>query len=295
MAIEINSSGFEQAQVLLSDIIFKLKSDKKSESDLQKLKLLQARHNNPEFEMEIAELICGDNNSFPYRSSFFLTKFFKDLGLQFEHDGSTRRFWVRDTLLLLNIHDLSLVFRKGLFNKRDFRKYTKEQKLDFDTEYQKAIKEFKEILNDSLHIDDGMDLSYLLDLNVNVELLFDRKTKTNDQELDSLINEAKDRFFIPKDKQIALEKLWDAFERIKTYFDSNKKKSSSELVSIASDGFNFEFIENEFKLLTKIGNDYRIRHHETNKIEVSKSKHIDYLFFRMLSLIDLCIKSINEK
>jgi len=295
MAIEINSSGFDKAQILLSDIIFKLKSDKKSESDLQKLKLLQARHNNPEFEMEIAELICGDNNSFPYRSSFFLTKFFKDLGLKFEHDGTTRRFWVRDTLLLLNIHDLSLVFRKGLFNKRDFRRYVKEQKLDFETEYQKAIKEFKEILNDSLHIDDGMDLSYLLDLNVNVELLFDRKTKTNDQELDSLINEAKDRFFIPKDKQIALEKLWDAFERIKTYFDSNKRKSSSELVSIASDGFNFEFIENEFKLLTKIGNEYRIRHHETDKIEVTKSKHIDYLFFRMLSLIDLCIKSINEK
>jgi len=295
MAIEINVSGFDKAQVLLSDIIFKLKSDKKSESDLQKLKLLQARHNNPEFEMEIAELICGDNNSFPYRSSFFLTKFFKDLGLKFEHDGTTRRFWVRDTLLLLNIHDLSLVFRKGLFNKRDFRRYVKEQKLDFETEYQKAIKEFKEILNDSLHIDDGMDLSYLLDLNVNVELLFDRKTKTNDQELDSLINEAKDRFFIPKDKQIALEKLWDAFERIKTYFDSNKRKSSSELVSIASDGFNFEFIENEFKLLTKIGNEYRIRHHETDKIEVSKSKHIDYLFFRMLSLIDLCIKSINER
>lgn len=295
MAIELNSSGFDKAQTLLSDIIFKLKSDKKSESDLQKLKLLQARHNNPEFEMEIAELICGDNNSFPYRSSFFLTKFFKDLGLKFEHDGTTRRFWVRDTLLLLNIHDLSLVFRKGLFNKRDFRRYVKEQKLDFETEYQKAIKEFKEILNDSLHIDDGMDLSYLLDLNVNVELLFDRKTKTNDQELDSLINEAKDRFFIPKDKQIALEKLWDAFERIKTYFGSNKRKSSSELVSIASDGFNFEFIENEFKLLTKIGNEYRIRHHETDKIELTKSKHIDYLFFRMLSLIDLCIKSINEK
>lgn len=295
MAIEINKNGFEQAHSFLSDIVFKLKSDKKSESDLQKLKLLQARHNNPEFEMEIAELICGDNNSFPYRSSFFLTKFFKDLGMPYTHEGTTRRFWVRDTLLLLNIHDLSLVFRKGLFNKRDFRKHTKEHRLDFETEYQKAIKEFKEILNDSLHIDDGMDLSYLLDLNVNVELLFDRKTKTNDQELDSLINEAKDRFFIPKDKQIALEKLWDAFERIKTYFNSNKKKSSTELVTIASDGFDFKLIEDEFKLLTKIGNDYKIRHHETDKIEVSKSKHIDYLFFRMLSLIDLCIKSINEK
>lgn len=295
MAIEINSIGFEQAKTLLSDVIFKLKSDKKNESDLQKLKLLQARHNNPEFEMEIAELICGDNNSFPYRSSFFLTKFFKDLGLQFEHDGTTRRFWVKDTLLLLDINGLSLVFRKGLFNKRDFKKYTKEHKLDFDSEYQKAIKEFKEILNDSLQVDDGMDLSYLLDLNVNVELLFDRKAKTNDKELDSLINEAKERFFIPKDKQIALEKLWDAFERIKTYFGSNKKKSSTELVTIASKDFDFNLIEDEFKLLTKIGNNYKIRHHETDKTEVSNSKHIDYLFFRMLSLIDLCIKSINEQ
>ncbi|RCW89182.1 hypothetical protein DFQ08_1221 [Winogradskyella arenosi] len=67
------------------------------------------------------------------------------------------------------------------------------------------------------------------------------------------------------------------------------------MVTIASDGFDFKLIEDEFKLLTKIGNEYKIRHHETDKIEVSKSKHIDYLFFRMLSLIDLCIKSINEK
>jgi hypothetical protein len=66
-------------------------------------------------------------------------------------------------------------------------------------------------------------------------------------------------------------------------------------VTIASDGFDFKLIKDEFKLLTKIGNEYKIRHHETDKIEVSKSKHIDYLFFLMLSLIDLFIKSINEK
>lgn len=295
MAIEVNKSGFQQAESLLSDIVFRLKADQKDESDLQKLKLLQARHNNPEFELEIAELICGDNNSFPYRSSFFLTKFFKDLGFPYIHDGSTRRFWVRDTLLLLNIHDLSLIIRKGLFNKRDFRKYAKEQKLDYEVEYKKAIKEFKSIISDSLQVEEGIDLSYLLDLNVNVELLFDRKTKTNDQELDLLINEAKDRFFVPKDKQVALEKLWDAFERIKTYYDSNKKKSSQKLVAKASNGFDSKIIEEEFRLLTKIGNEFKIRHHETDKIEISNSKHIDYLFFRMLSLIDLCIKSINEQ
>ncbi len=295
MEINVNKNGFVQAYSLLSDIVFKLKADRKNEADLQKIKLLQARHNNPDFEMEIAGFICGDNNSFPYRTSYFITKFFSDLGYPHTHDGTTRRTWVRNTLLLLNIHDLSVILRKGLFNKRDFRKHAEKHNLDSEQEYQKAILEFKKVFNESLQINDGIDLSYLLDLNVNVELLFDRDSKTEDEELDKLINEAKDRFFVPKDKQIALEKLWDAFERIKTYYNSAKKQSATKLVTIASESFDFQLIEEEFKLLTDVGNKFRIRHHETNKIEVTKPKHIDYLFFRMLSLIDLCVKSINEK
>ncbi len=50
----------------------------------------------------------------------------------------------------------------------------------------------------------------------------------------------------------------------------------------------------EFWLETKIGNEYRIRHHETDKKEITETKHINYLFFRMLSLIDLCLTGINE-
>jgi len=145
-----------------------------------------------------------------------------------------------------------------------------------------------------LSIESGIDLSYLLDFNVNTELLFDKQIQTDDNELNKLIKEAKDRFFNPKDKQIAIEKLWDAFERIKTYYEGNKKQSSEKLVLIISENFNSEIIESEFKTLTKIGNDYRIRHHETDKKEISETKHLNYLFFRMLSLIDLCLTSINE-
>ncbi len=54
--------------------------------------------------VKLAEMICGDNpfNFFPYRSSSYLTRFFVDLDLDYVHDGSTRRVWVRDVLDELN-------------------------------------------------------------------------------------------------------------------------------------------------------------------------------------------------
>jgi hypothetical protein len=295
MAIEINNIGFKQAEALLSDSIFMLNFDGNSPIDLKLYKLLKARQENPDFETELADFVCGEaNNSFPYRSSYFLTKFFTDLGFDYTHDGTTRRCWVKDVLLQMSIRELSLVIEKGLCNKRDFRKEAKKDNKDFEENYQNAIKEFKNLFNDSLSIDAGIDLAYLLDFNVNAELLFDKQVQTDDDELNKLIKEAKDRFFNPKDKQIAIEKLWDAFERIKTYYEGNKKQSSEKLVSIISKNFNSDLLESEFQSLTKIGNEYRIRHHETDKKEITEPKHLNYLFFRMLTLIDLCLTSINE-
>ena len=295
MAIEINNIGFKQAEALLSDSIFLLNFDGNSPEDLKLYKLLKARQENPDFETELADFVCGEaNNSFPYRSSYFLTKFFTDLGFEYTHDGTTRRFWVKDVLLQMSIRELSLVIEKGLFNKQDFRKEAKKNNNDFEENYQNAIKEFKNLFNDSLSIDVGVDLSYLLDFSVNAELLFDKQVQTDDDELNKLIKDAKDRFFNPKDKQIAIEKLWDAFERIKTYYEGNKKQSSEKLVSIISKNFNSDLLESEFLSLTKVGNEYRIRHHETDKKEITEPKHLNYLFFRMLTLIDLCLTSINE-
>lgn len=121
------------------------------------------------------------------------------------------------------------------------------------------------------------------------------KALTIDQELNNLIEEAKKRFENPSDKKIALEKLWDAFERIKTYFGTNKKLSSEQLVKLISTSFDENFINNEFKELTSIGNNYNIRHHEQDKIIISENKHIEYLFFRMLALLNLCVENIHEK
>lgn len=52
----------------------------------------------------LAEMICGDApfTYFPYRSSSYLSRFFHDLDLDYTHDGSTRRHWVRAVLDELN-------------------------------------------------------------------------------------------------------------------------------------------------------------------------------------------------
>lgn len=116
----------------------------------------------------------------------------------------------------------------------------------------------------------------------------------NDTELNRLIDTAINHITKPKieDRQIAIEKLWDAFERIKTYYGYNKPQSAKKLIKIVSEGSeDFESLINEEMVnnLTKIGNDFRIRHHETNKIKINSVKHIDYLFYRMMSLISLLV------
>jgi len=296
MQIVPNEKAFKQAEAIIKDAIFNLSFNKSDPNDLKLFKLLQARLNNPDFEIELAEFICGEqNNSYPYRSSFFLTKFFKDLGYDYTHTGKTRRFWVADVLMELSVNQIATIIEKGLFNKRDFIKLSKDKIVtSVEETYQKAISEFKNFIDNSLHTESSIDLEALLDLNINIELLFDKQVQTEDEQLNKLIKEAKERFFNPNDKQIALEKLWDAFERIKTYYNSNKRQSSMNLINNISKGFDADTINKEFIELTNIGNRFRIRHHETDKLEIESNKHLNYLFFRMLTLIDLCLTSIKE-
>lgn len=50
-------------------------------------------------------MICGDapyNTNFPYRSSTYLTSFFRGIDLDYRHDGSTRKWWVTNVLDELN-------------------------------------------------------------------------------------------------------------------------------------------------------------------------------------------------
>jgi hypothetical protein len=60
---------------------------------------------------KLAEFICGDDEEkCPiYRSSSYLTKYFQDIGLNYTHDGSTRKWWVLDVLNSLKGPDLQKV------------------------------------------------------------------------------------------------------------------------------------------------------------------------------------------
>ena len=101
----------------------------------------------------------------------------------------------------------------------------------------------------------------------------------------------------PSDHHLATEKIWDALERLKTIYLTSgiDKKSSIELVlnKVSKGDKDFRnLFETEFKELTGIGNCFRIRHHETDKIDIADDKYFDYFFNRCLSLISLTLKFV---
>jgi len=100
----------------------------------------------------------------------------------------------------------------------------------------------------------------------------------------------------PAARQDSVEKIWDALERLKTnYTNVDKKTSVTQVINDMSNG-KIDFItmfNSEFESLTKIGNSFRIRHHETNKIDITDNRHYDYFFNRCLSLIALAIQYLK--
>lgn len=291
------ATDFEQAKAILRDAIFKESADRQNRETIGILKLIKAREENIDFELGLAERIGGDNINFPYRSSYYITKYFQDLGLNYTHDGSTRRVWIKNTLLLLDTSQIANLIKHGLFRKADFKNpklrteltkgHTEEKFLSL------AVADFKKFVDESIRANEVLDLEEVLDLNLNIDLLFERQSTTKDEDLNQLINEAKDRYLKPNDQVVALEKLWDAFERVKTYYDKDKKRSANILVGKMATELDAAEFQQEFETLTKIGNTYRIRHHETDKKPLTNPSQIKYLFFRMLALIDLTLGTIQ--
>lgn len=122
--------------------------------------------------------------------------------------------------------------------------------------------------------------------------------KVQEAGLKELLQEAS-KYYDEGSLTIAVEKLWDAFERLKTYYSPglDKKKSTNKIVndmSSAKDSYK-ELFEKEFYELTAIGNNFRIRHHETTKIDVEDKRHYDYFYKRCLSLISVAIQFLDNE
>jgi hypothetical protein len=95
----------------------------------------------------------------------------------------------------------------------------------------------------------------------------------------------------PEVRRESLEKLWDAWERLKTLNNPNKKLGVAVLLDQAAPEPAFRStLDNEAKELTRIGNEYQIRHSETNKIVINNDADVDYLFHRLFSLMFLLMR-----
>lgn len=123
----------------------------------------------------------------------------------------------------------------------------------------------------------------------------DDSTNINEAGIEELIRIAED-LYNKGEYSYAVEKIWDAFERIKTYYSTlDKKKSAEKIINDISYGNEHikKMFDNEFKLLTDTGNSYRIRHHEINKIDIIKELHYKYFYKRCLALISVIVESLQ--
>lgn len=151
-------------------------------------------------------------------------------------------------------------------------------------------------------------LLYELNINLQVERIIENNPLT--PTIEATINSVKEpgtrdllkeavllhRSPYPENIRDATEKLWDAFERLKTYYTTmDKRASATKIVSDMSGGQNDyrNLFDEEFKTLTSIGNKFRIRHHETDKVEITDIRYYDYFFNRCLSLIAIAIQYLQ--
>jgi hypothetical protein len=110
---------------------------------------------------------------------------------------------------------------------------------------------------------------------------------TGDAHIDRLLETARVKFTDrdPAVRREALEQAWDAFERFKTLLDPDKKRGAAALIkAAASSAEEAKVIEAEMRTLTKIGNDFQIRHHEVGKTAIGRAS-AEYLFARMYALL----------
>lgn len=177
--------------------------------------------------------------------------------------------------------------------------------MDFSSSSNKVFKKFQKDIN---YLFEKMGLLYLLNDNREIERVpeNDVLTKEIENQVDKisetgLREKLQDAIALyktpnPSAREDSVEKIWDALERHKTYYVNMDKKASAE--KIVSDMSNQQndfkkLFDDEFKVLTDIGNKFCIRHHETYKIDITDNRYYDYFFNRCLSLIALAIQYLK--
>lgn len=184
--------------------------------------------------------------------------------------------------------------------RKEYHEYYKHQHLDFDIEA--GQDEFRDDIN---RIFRSNGLVYELTEHGHVERLVPPVLReklasaqfcTGDADLDRMLEAARCKFINPNEaiRREALESLWDAWERLKTLGEGSDKKAQvtyllDQTAGLLSPKFR-EALEKEANELTRIGNNFQIRHSERNQERLARSEHIDYLFYRLFALIQVILK-----
>jgi hypothetical protein len=173
--------------------------------------------------------------------------------------------------------------------------------LTFDRE--EGLREFVEAIN-SIFARNGVAFELTTEgqvkriLTAELQNLFTTTSfHSGDTETDRLLEEARSQFSSPHDsvRKDALEKLWDAFERIKTLESGkDKREQVTRLLDRAGSGKFRQTLETESRELTEIGNSFRIRHSETSQELLTGSAQVDYLFHRLFSFLRLVLSSTGR-
>lgn len=281
---------------LLQDEMVKLKNDNWNDREFFALRIIKARENSDNLEEIIAVIICGENPNFPNDIYLDIRNFFFNLGHNPFINHVNPEKSTADFLMTLDSLQLLDLVQYGLFNRKYYQTVNEkdgERSLDLKA-LQKASEDFNLLLDELSVPSEPVSLSHIFSVNQTYDLMFYTDYETTDAPLNLLLEEAR-RFFLTNEYQIAIEKLWDAFERMKTVLDGDKIIGASKLIGTMAIDIEKSFVTEEFKTLKEVGNDYTIRHHETSKITLTSDVEKRYLYFRMLSLLDYALQSMKSQ
>ena len=124
---------------------------------------------------------------------------------------------------------------------------------------------------------------------------------TGDSELDQMLGTARRKFLDPHEatRREAVGFLWDAWERLKTLgLGLDKKAQVTALLDVTAGSSSPKFrrsLEQEAAELTWIGNNLQIRHSERNQERLAYDRHVDYVFHRLFSLIQVILRATSDQ
>jgi hypothetical protein len=180
---------------------------------------------------------------------------------------------------------------------RNYHSYFGHSHLSFDEDTGKA--EFLEKIN---KIFERNGIAFILKSDGSIERLVSPIVQvfisshyhTGDNLLDGMLDEAHKKILNPnpETRREAIERLWDCWERLKSLENPNNKKDSitALLNKVSSDSDIRSMLEEEAQKLTSIGNSFHIRHSEVGQTRITDNALLDYLFLRLVCMIQLLIQ-----